>query len=260
MLPAGVLDDVLEQLQVVSSCEQRVELVVDLLLSAGADLVVAALELEACVGQVGGDFVAQVHVVVVRSDGEVATLGANLVAEVRGAVGVGLCAGVPGTGDGIQFVESGVHAGVVANRVEDVELGLGAEECGVRDAGADQVLLGLAGNVARVAAVGLTGERVVHEEVDVEGLRLAEGVDLRRGDVGKQHHVGLVDRLESADRRSVECEAVLEHVLVESRRRDREVLLDAGQVAEPNVDVLDVLVRDVLDDLFGRGERHACAP
>ncbi len=78
--------------------------------------------------------------------------------------------------------------------------------------------------------------------------------------VGKQHHVRLVDRLEAADGRAVEGQAVLEDVLVERLRRDREVLLDAGQVAEADVDVLDVFVRDVLDDLFGRGERHACAP
>ena len=33
--------------------------------------------------------------------------------------------------------------------------------------------------------------------------------------------------------------------------RDREVLDDAGQVAEPDVDVLDVLVLDLLDDVVG---------
>ena len=33
--------------------------------------------------------------------------------------------------------------------------------------------------------------------------------------------------------------------------RDREVLDDAGQIAEPDVDVLDVLVLDLLDDVVG---------
>ena len=38
---------------------------------------------------------------------------------------------------------------------------------------------------------------------------------------------------------------------IEKRSRDREVLDDAGQIAEPNVDVLDVLVLDLLDDVVG---------
>ena len=70
--------------------------------------------------------------------------------------------------------------------------------------------------------------------------------------IGQQHHVGLVDGLEAAHRRAVECQAVLEHALVERRGRDREVLDDAGQIAEPDVDVLDVLVLDLLDDVVGR--------
>ena len=62
--------------------------------------------------------------------------------------------------------------------------------------------------------------------------------------IRQQHHVGFVDRLEAANRRAVEGQPVLEHALVERRRRDREVLDDTGQIAEPDVDVLDVLVLD----------------
>ena len=45
--PRGVLDDVLEQHQLVGCVQQRVELVVDLGLAGGADLVVRALDLDA---------------------------------------------------------------------------------------------------------------------------------------------------------------------------------------------------------------------
>ena len=45
--PGDVLDDVLEQHQLVGGVQQRVELVVDLGLTGGADLVVRALDLEA---------------------------------------------------------------------------------------------------------------------------------------------------------------------------------------------------------------------
>ena len=211
-LPCGVLDDVLEQHDVVGRVQQRVELVVDLGLARGADLVVTALDLEAGVGQVGGHVVAQVGVVVDRRHGEVAALERHLVAEVAARL---LAAGVPPALDRVDVVVLLVRVGPEADRVEDVELRLGAEVAGVGDAGGRQVLLGLARDVARVAAVGLAGDRVVHEEVDVERLVLAERVEPRGGRVGEQRHVGLVDGLEAADGRAVERGAVLEDVLAD---------------------------------------------
>ena len=92
-------------------------------------------------------------------------------------------------------------------------------------------------------------------------LCVAERVDEGGGRVREQHHVGLVDRLEAADRRAVEHQAVVEDALVERLGRDVEVLHDAGQVAEPDVDELDVLVLDVLQDLVGVVEHDtSCSP
>ena len=81
-LPRGVLDDVLEQQHIVGCGQQRVELVVDLSLPGGTHLMVATLEGETGVLQVGGHFVAQIDVMVVRGDREVTALGADLVAQV----------------------------------------------------------------------------------------------------------------------------------------------------------------------------------
>ena len=251
VLPCGVLDDVLEQQDVVGGGQQGVEFVVDLGLPRGADLVVAALEGEPGVDQVGGHLVAQVDVVVVRRDGEVAALGPHLVAAVGASVGLEGLTGVPPARLRIHLVEGAVHLRVERHRVEDVELGLGAEESGVRDPGGGQVVLRLAGHVARVARVGLAGERIVHEEVHVQRLGCAERVDACGLGVRQQHHVGLVDGLEPANRRAVERQAVLEDAVVERRRRDGEVLDHTGQVAEPNVDVFDLLVLDQLDDVVG---------
>ena len=208
-VPRGVLDQVLEQHQVVGGVQQRVELVVDLGLARGADLVVAALDLEARRDQVGDHVVAQVGVVVDRRHREVAALVVDLVAEVAAVL---LAAGVPPALDGVDVVVALVRIGAEAHRVEDVELGLGAEVAGVGDAGRREVLLRLARDVARVAAVGLARDRVVHEEVDVERLVLAERVQPRGGGVGEQRHVGLVDGLEAADGRAVERDAVLQDV------------------------------------------------
>ena len=255
LLPGGVLDEVLELHHVVGGLEQRVEAVVDLRLAGGADLVVGALDEQAARLEVLDHVGAQVAVVVVGLDGEVAALEPRLVALVLPVV----LAGVPPALDGVDVVVALVDAGGVADAVEDVELGLGSEVGGVRDAGRVEVGQRLARDVARVARVGLAGDRVVDEEVDVQRLGLAERVEVRRRRVREQRHVGLVDRLEAADRGAVEAEAVVEDALVERRHRHREVLHDAGQVAEADVDHLDALVLDELEQLIAVVE-HSVPP
>lgn len=204
---------------------------------------VLALDLEALGVQFEGDLGAQVGEVVDRGYGEVTTLVADLVAAV-----VLLGTGVPGVGLGVDVVEALVRGGREAHAVEHVELGLGAEERGVGDAGGGEVRLGLLRDVARVAAVGLTRDRVVDEEVDVQRLVTAERVQAGRGDVGTQSHVGLVDGLEAADRGAVEGELLRR---VERPRRDGEVLHHTRQVAEADVDELDVVLLDVLLHFVG---------
>ena len=241
---------------VVGRVQQGVELVVDLGLAATAHLVVALLQQKAGVGQVRQDPVAQVDVLIGGGDREVAALGADLVAAVGAAVGLEILSGVPPPGCRVHLVERAVDVGVEFHRIEDVELGLRAEVGGVRDAGADEVVLGLAGDVAWIARVQLEGERVVHEEVHVQRPGFAERIDGRGFRVGKQQHVGLVNRLEPANRGAVEGQAFLEHVRVEGVNRNCEVLHGAWQVAESDIDVLDVLILDEFEDVVGRVFGH----
>jgi len=70
-----------------------------------------------------------------------------------------------------------------------------------------------------VAAVRLAGQRVVHEERDVQRGVLAERVEHGRGRVGHEKHVGLVDLLEPADRGAIEHQPVGEGLLVEALHR-----------------------------------------
>ena len=135
-----------------------------------------------------------------RRDREVAALVVDLVA----AVAALLAAGVPGARDGVDRVEAGVLLRLEADVVEDVELGLRGEERRVADAGRGEVRLGLLAMLRGSRRVGLAGERVVDEEVDDQRLGVAERVEVRRGRVGEQRHVRLVDGLEAADRRAVE--------------------------------------------------------
>ena len=200
--PRGVLDDVLEEHDIVGGVQQRVELVVDLGLAAGADFVVPALDLEAAPDQVCGHVFTQIRLVVVRRDREVATLHPRLVAEVSAGLDP---PGVPVAFLGVDLVERAIHLRVVADVVEDVELGLGAEETRVGEASGGQVLLRLTGDVARVARIRLQRERIVHEEVAGQRLAAAERVNPCGGDVREQRHIRLVDRLETLDRGAVEC-------------------------------------------------------
>src|SRR5699024_9991940 len=105
------------------------------------------------------DLVAQIRHLVVRRDREVAALQTGLVPLVAAVLGL-VAVGVPHRLVGVDAVEAGVHAGLEAHVVEDVELGLGGEERGVGDAGGLQVLLGLGRDRAGIAGVGLVRERI----------------------------------------------------------------------------------------------------
>ena len=90
---------------------------------------VRALDLQAGILEVDDHRVAQVGVVVGRRDGEIAALVSRLVAEVStGLVG----AGVPFGRDRVDEVEARLRVGLIADRVEDIELGLGPEIGGCR--------------------------------------------------------------------------------------------------------------------------------
>ena len=187
-----------------------------------------------------------------RRDREVALLVAGLVAEVRLLV----AARVPDALDRVDLVEGRPLVLGESDVVEDEELRLRAEVDGVGDAGGLQVALGLEGHVAGVAGVALERDRVVHEAVEVQGLVLAEGVDDGGGGVREQEHVRLLDLLEPADGGAVEAEAVHEGVLGQLVGRHREVLHQAGEVAESDVDDLDSLVLHQLDDFGGSAVLH----
>ena len=210
-----------------------------------------ALEFEPGVHQRGAHLVAQVGVVIDRRHREIAALVAGLVATVAAVLD---SAGVPGTFDRVDVVEARVLAGLEAHVVEDVELRFRAEVDGVGDARRAQVLLGLGGHLARVAAVGLAGARLDDGETEIQRLRGAERIDEGGRRIRNQLHVRLVDRGESADRAAVEHHAFGEEVFGDARGRHVEMLLLAGQVGEPHVDELDALFLDEVQDFLRAGE------
>ncbi len=85
---------------------------------------------------------------------------------------------------------------------------------------------------------------------------LAERVEHGGRRVRDQQHVGLVDRLEAADRRAVEHPALGEDVRVERLHRNGEVLHGARQVREPDVNELHVFLSDEREDFFSTAEHQ----
>ena len=78
-----------------------------------------------------------------------------------------------------------------------------------------------------------------------------EGIEKGGLGLGHDEHVALVDRLPAADARAVEAQAVFEHVLVQLADRNGEVLPQAGEIHEPQVDRLDFLFATQGQDFFG---------
>ena len=190
-----------------------------------------------------------------RRNREVAALDARTVAEIAGLV-VGVV--VRRQLGGVELEAGVVGIGLVLDVVEDEELGFRADIDGVADAFRLHVGLGLLGGAARVAVVGLAGDRVEDVADHHHGRLREERIDMGRLGVGHQHHVGLVDRLPAGDRGAVEHDAVGEHVLVDLGDVHRDVLQLALRIGEAQIDELDVVVLDLLQDVFGC--RHVMFP
>ncbi len=169
-------DAVLVDLQLVGHQRHRRELHAELVLG-GRHLVVVLLDLHAHLGHGGEHFRTHVLRRVLRRDREVAFLGADVMPEIAALIG--------GVGVGREFDRVELEAGLVGLRavahvVEDEELGLGAEEDGVADAHRLHHRLGLPGDAARVAVVGLARCRFEHVAHDRQRRLGEERIDAWR--------------------------------------------------------------------------------
>src|SRR5262249_16876218 len=157
--------------------------------------------------------------------------------------------------DGIEPGADIVRVRLVANVIEHEELGLGTEEHGVADAPRLDQALGLAGDAARVAIVGLAGGRLEHVAYQNQGGFGIERVDAGGGRIRHQVHVGLVDRLPAGDRGAIEHDAFGEGVFFDRRDIDRDVLPLAARIGKTEIDEFHVVVLDGFQDILSR--RHS---
>ena len=244
-----VVDHILVDLHVVGLLHQRAELRAELMLRL-RHLVVVFLAGDAHLDHGREHFGAQVHFAIDRVHREIAALHARAVAHI--AFRVVLHVGARAL-DRVEAEVAEIAARAELHIVEHEELGLGAEERRVADAGGLQIGLGALRGGARVARVHLAGRRL-DDVAEQDHLRLG-GERIHAGRLGVRHqdHVGLVDRLPAGDRGAVEHDAFLEDLGLDRGDVLRGVLPLAARVGEAEVNVFDAVLLDHLHDLGDGG-------
>ena len=134
--------------------------------------------------------------------------------------------------------------------VEDEELQLGGEFAGIGQAGALHVADGFAGDVAGVSGVILLCDRVLDIADHRQGRPGRERVDQGGLGLGDHEQIGFIDGPPADDARPVEADAFLEGLLGQGIGGDREVLPDAREIHEPEVDRRDLALANLRQDLF----------
>jgi hypothetical protein len=147
---------------------------------------------------------------------------------------------------GVELEAGIVGIGLVLDVVEDEEFGFRSDEYGIADAGCLQIGFSLLGGAARVAVIGLARNRVENVAQNDHGGLREERVHMDRFRIRHEHHVGLVDGLPSADRRTVEHDAIGKHVLVDASDVHCHVLQLTLGIREAQVNEFYVIVLDLL--------------
>ena len=100
------------------------------------------------------------------------------------------------------------------------------------------------------------GDGIGHVAVDDRGLVLHERIHVHGVRIGDEHHVRFLDLLETTNRGAIETVAFGEMVFTQHVSRDGDVLHDAGQVGEAEIDEFTAFVLHQLQYFFGSAFLH----
>src|SRR5215471_10430550 len=190
-------------------------------------------------------FGTQVLIMIGGWNREISFLVARPVTEV-----LRLAAGVPAPLLGIDEIVAGVLILIEADTVEYEEFGLGAEICCVGEPAIIQVHFGLAGDPAWITLVVLARDGIDHVAGHYQSANLAERIDEGSVGVGNEQHVALVDGGPSADARSINPEARFKRIFGELADGIGNVLLEAGQISEAQIDLVSFLLSGKLQNFL----------
>ena len=101
------------------------------------------------------------------------------------------------------------------------------------------------GDVARVVGEDLVSIRFQGGADEAQGGRLPERIDEAGGQVGDQHHVARFDALQP-HRRAIEADAAFQDIRVELAGGHGQMVPATPQVAEFQIDHLDVVLINIL--------------
>ncbi|OQB29467.1 MAG: hypothetical protein BWY09_03057 [Candidatus Hydrogenedentes bacterium ADurb.Bin179] len=223
-----ILNDVLEQGQLVGHVGQRRKAQVYFRLACRCHFMVMTLHVQPAFQHDRYHFLAQVMLGIPRWHGKIPFLVPQFVTEI-GLFGP---SAVPDGLFAVNKVITALRLVVETDFIENEELRFRPHERGIGQAGRDEIVFGFLGDVARVPAVPLFGDRVQDIAIQKQGWNDGKGVDRRRPGIRQHQHITFVDGLPAADTGSVEAESFLEGVFRQLRRGNRKMLLKTRIIHE----------------------------
>ena len=154
MFGGHILHNVLVDLHPVGHLNHRRKTQVNFRLTGSRDFVMMAFDLKTGANHLVDHFRADVLESIIRRDGEITTLVADLVARTP-------VAGVPGRFVAGNFILAGVATALIAHLIEDEEFSFWAAEHRVGDPGGFQMGFGFADDIARVTVEDFVGNRLI---------------------------------------------------------------------------------------------------
>ena len=226
-----VLDDILVKHHVVGRLDQRVKPKINFGLAAGRHLMVLALDLDAQFLHHQAHLGADVLLGVVGGDRKITLLVADFVAQVGGFVPPA----VPDRLLRVHRVKGAVALGVELDVVKNKKFGLRPEDGLVGQPGGLEIFLGVRGDAAGIAGVGLLGAGLGDGAGQGEGRHGAERVNESGVGIGHGQHVGGFDGFPAADGRAVKAVAVGEDLLGQLGDGQAEMLPGSEGVNKLNI-------------------------
>ena len=159
--------------------------------------------------------------------------------------------GVPASLFGVDVVKTVLLTLIETNVVKDEEFRFGSEVSRVGNAGGSQIQFGFPCDVARITVVTLLGYGIDDIANEHERWNFSEGIEHVKTGVGHEQHVALVDGGPAANGRTVDPEAVFEGRFRQLLDGVGDVMPEAGQISEAEVQNLRVVLFGEVEDVLG---------